>query len=133
VQRLVMQIAKKYFDLDAVNRYRLESEFPEFSVLSSWDLFWAYDDEELKPRVRDFAKEVVAVIRDIKQVDLIRLPTLDEAKCLIYDIMPSEYGQPGDPNADAIVENGALYMLEWLRSLQTPTHWRGRSIKREQG
>jgi len=120
MRKKVIQIAEKYL------REGYDDHQTEIMYQGPWNVLCMYDTDE---KIREFATEVVTVIRGIDQTDLIIRPTLEEMTRMVLDIMPGEYS---DPNEEGMLDNAsyhAQYLLKKLNSVYTPKIWRGKKIK----
>lgn len=121
MQRKVVQIARKYLD-KGYDDYQTEIQHCGPWLVMNWY------KEDVEAKVRAFAKEVIEVIRGVDEADLFVVPTKEEAKRFLFDIMPGDLGNPENEDADFLADYHADYLIRWLRSLRTPVFWRGKRI-----
>lgn len=134
MQREVVRILKKWLDIDCDDYQTEIAWWTTFNILSggglsslrlsNYDLPCPPPEEWL---IRSLARELIATIRGIDDVDLIVIPDKERTVRFIRDILPKVFDSEKEEIEYA--EMHANYLVEWLREIYAKTWWRGKRIE----
>lgn len=137
MQRLVVKILKKWLDVECDDHQTEIAWWTTFNLLSvgglsslrlsNYDLPCPPPDEWL---IRSLARELIATIRGVKDVDLIIIPDKKRTVRFMRDIIPSGIFDTEEEEIEW-AEYHADYLAEWLREIHAKTWWRRKRIEEE--
>ena len=90
----------------------------EISYVGPWEVLADYPDNR---KIRVLAREIITAIRGIKDIDLVRAPSEEEAAKFLKTIFPiymsDAFKDALDASWDEYAKIHAKCLVEWVRSL----------------